>query len=55
MADEYRIILQPEAYEGMESDYEYIEEQSPDRAHEWAVGLMDAINSLKTFPGRAGE
>jgi len=36
----------------MESAYAYIEEQSPKRAHEWAVGLMDAINSLQTFPGR---
>lgn len=52
MADEYRIILQPEAYEGMESAYEYIEQQSPNNAHQWAVGLMDAINTLKTFPAR---
>ncbi len=36
----------------MESAYEYIEQDSPDRAHEWAVGLMDAIDTLKTFPGR---
>lgn len=52
MADEYRIILQPEALEGMNSAYEFIAEQSPDRAYEWANGLMDAIESLKTFPGR---
>lgn len=36
----------------MESAYQYIEQHSPERAHEWANGLMDAINSLKTFPGR---
>lgn len=52
MADEYRIMLQPEAYEGMESAYAYIKQQSPDNAYQWAVGLMDAINTLKTFPTR---
>ncbi len=36
----------------MESAYEYIEQQDPDHAHEWAIGLMDAINSLKVFPRR---
>ena len=53
MADEYRIILQPEAYAGMESAFDYISaEQSLSGAHEWATGLMDAINSLKMFPSR---
>jgi plasmid stabilization system protein ParE len=52
MASEYRIVLQPEAYEGMESAYEYIEHDSLENAHQWAVGIMDAINSLKTFPAR---
>jgi len=52
MADEYRIILQPEAYEGMERAYEYIERQSPESAHQWAIGLMDAIDTLKTFHTR---
>ncbi|HZT40560.1 MAG TPA: type II toxin-antitoxin system RelE/ParE family toxin [Chthonomonadaceae bacterium] len=52
MAEEYAIILQPEAYEGMESAYEFIEQQAPEYAHEWAIGLMEAIDSLKTFPGR---
>ena len=52
MAEEYRVILQPEAYEGMESAYEYIERDSPESAHQWAIGLMDAINSLRTFPRR---
>lgn len=52
MAEEYRIILQPEAYEGMERAYTYFEQDSPERAHRWAAGLMDAIDSLKTFPAR---
>ncbi|HXT37571.1 MAG TPA: type II toxin-antitoxin system RelE/ParE family toxin [Chloroflexota bacterium] len=52
MAEEYRIILQPEAYECMESAYQYIEQDSLDSAHQWAAGLMAAIDSLKTFPAR---
>lgn len=52
MAENYRIILQPEVYEGMESAYKYIEQESPESAHRWATGLMDAIDSLQTFPGR---
>ena len=52
MAEDYQIILQPEAYEGMESAYTYIEQDSPESAHRWATGLMEAINSLKIFPAR---
>jgi plasmid stabilization system protein ParE len=52
MANTYRIVLQPEAYEGMEGAYRYIERDSPERAHAWAIGLMAAINSLATFPAR---
>ena len=52
MNEEYRIILQPEAVEGMESAYRWIEADSPQRAHKWAKGLMDAIESLKVFPNR---
>jgi len=52
MPSAYRIVLQPEAFEGMETAYEYIEQDSPERAHRWAAGLMDAIDSLKTFPER---
>ncbi len=36
----------------MESAYEYIEQDSPESAHRWAAGLMEAIDSLKTLPLR---
>ncbi len=52
MAEEYQIIIQPEAYEGMENGYEYIEQDAPENAARWAVGLMDTISSLKVFPSR---
>jgi plasmid stabilization system protein ParE len=48
----YRIIIQPEAYEGMVSGYALIEQGSPESASQWALGLMDAISSLATFPAR---
>jgi len=52
MADTYRIILQPEAYDDMESSYAYLERDAPESAQQWAIGLMEAINSLDTFPSR---
>ncbi len=52
MVEEYRIILQPEAYAGMESGYAYIEQEAPESVQQWANGLIDAIHSLQTFPGR---
>jgi plasmid stabilization system protein ParE len=52
MADAYRIIMQPEAYDDMEGSYVYIERDAPESAQQWAVGLLEAINSLETFPSR---
>jgi plasmid stabilization system protein ParE len=52
MADTYRIVIQPEAFNGMESGYAYIEQYAPESAQQWATGLMDAITSLETFPAR---
>jgi len=52
MAEEYRIVLQPAAYEGMEAAYNYIEQESLTKAQQWANGLMDSINSLQTYPER---
>jgi plasmid stabilization system protein ParE len=52
MPERYRIILHPEAYEGMENAFEYIAQDSPESARKWAAGLMNAINSLDTFPAR---
>lgn len=52
MADTHQVILQPEAYEGMESAFTHIEQDSPERARAWAKGLMEAIDSLAIFPAR---
>jgi len=52
MDETYRIIIQPEAYAGMESGYAYIEQDAPESARQWAVGLLAAISSLSTFPKR---
>ncbi|MCW3100333.1 MAG: plasmid stabilization system protein [Chthonomonadaceae bacterium] len=52
MSDDFQIILQPEAAIGMESAYNWIEKDSPQRARKWMKGLMAAIESLKVFPRR---
>ena len=52
MTEEFHIILLPEAIDGIERAYQWIESASPQRAHKWAKGLMEAIYSLKIFPGR---
>lgn len=44
--------MQPEAYDDMEGSYAYIERDAPESAQQWAIGLMEAINSLETFPSR---
>jgi plasmid stabilization system protein ParE len=52
MSEDFRVILQPEAAEGMESAYRWIEAHSPHRARKWINGLMQAIASLEVFPSR---
>jgi plasmid stabilization system protein ParE len=52
MSEEFHILLQPEAVEGMESAYRWIEGDSPRGAHKWVKGLMEAIESLKFLPRR---
>jgi len=47
--------MQPEAYTAMENAYAHIERDSPQNAHKWAVGLMDAIQSLENFPNACGH
>ncbi len=32
MAEEYQIVIQPEAYDGMESGYAYLEQNAPESA-----------------------
>ena len=52
MSEEFQILIQPEAMEGIETAYRWIEADSPQRAHKWAKGLMEAIESLNFLPRR---
>jgi plasmid stabilization system protein ParE len=48
----YAVVIQPRANAEAEEAYQWIAEQSPERAANWFNGLREAIDSLKTFPHR---
>lgn len=50
----YRVILQPPAIDDIEQAYLWIKEQAPDAADRWFRGLMQAIDTLESFPHRCG-
>ncbi len=52
MAEVYRVIIQPEFVETMESAFNYIAADSIERARDWATSLMEAVYSLSEFPIR---
>jgi hypothetical protein len=52
VTETHRIVIQLEAFAGMESGYAYIEQDPPENARQWAIGRMAAIKSLATFPTR---
>lgn len=52
MDERFQVVLQPEAIEGMESAYHFIEAQSPNAADKWLTGLIEAVESLASFPNR---
>jgi plasmid stabilization system protein ParE len=47
-----RIIVQPFAEVEIEEGFQWLSDQSPDRAATWVAGLRKAIDSLRTFPRR---
>jgi plasmid stabilization system protein ParE len=48
----YRIVIQPAAQVAMEEAFRWVQERAPARAARWYNGLVEAINSLATFPER---
>jgi plasmid stabilization system protein ParE len=49
----YRIVIEPTAERGIRESIHWLHEQaSLDVAAKWLNGLNQAIDSLKTFPGR---
>jgi plasmid stabilization system protein ParE len=52
MAEGYRIIIRPEASENLDEIFAYIHNESPQNTTAVAVRLVDAIDSLNSFPRR---
>lgn len=50
----YRVIIQPTAEAEIEDAYERIAAEAPMAAARWYHGLIDAIDSLSSFPERCG-
>jgi plasmid stabilization system protein ParE len=51
---QYRLIIQPPAFEDLDEAYQWIKERSPGAAARWFNGFVDALNSLRTSPERHG-
>ena len=52
MSDKYRVIIQPEAEEGIKQAYFWVSNYSPRQARNWLKGLQKAILSLEQMPFR---
>ena len=52
MADEYRILLAKRVARDLESIFERIAKASPDNAARVVARILDAIETLKSFPHR---
>jgi plasmid stabilization system protein ParE len=53
MSERFRVVITPEAQEGIRHAYEWVSTYSPDSANVWMNGLFRAIQSLDTMPRRA--
>ena len=48
----YRILIQPPAADDLDAAYRWIARDSPRRAEAWLDGVVDAIQTLSSFPRR---
>ena len=49
----FRVDISPSALNDVEAAYLWLRKDSPAYSVEWFNGLLDAINSLETFPNVA--
>ncbi len=47
-----RVVLSPQAIEDIDATYAYIAQDDPARADDIMARILDAAQSLATFPGR---
>jgi len=50
----FRVIVTPEAQDGIRKAFDYIRERSPLNAARWLRGLYKQIDTLERFPRRCG-
>ena len=48
----FRVEIAPRALADVEAAFQYIRKDSPERAAQWLLGIIDAINSLEEMPAR---
>lgn len=51
---QYRLIMQPPAYDDLDEAYQWIRERAPEAAAQWFNGFVAALDSLTTSPERCG-
>ena len=50
----YRLVIQPPAFDDLDTAYQWINERAPEAAARWFNGFVDALNSLTKSPERCG-
>ena len=52
MPEQYRVIIQPEAEQGIKQAYYWVSKYSPRQARQWLEGIYQAVMSLGKMPLR---
>lgn len=52
MPQQYRVIIQPEAEQGIKQAYYWVSKYSPRQARQWLEGIYKAVMSLEKMPLR---
>ncbi len=52
MSEKYRVIIQPEAEQGIKQAYYWVSKYSPRQARQWLEGIYQAVMSLEKMPLR---
>lgn len=51
---QYRLIIQPSAFDDLDEAYQWVRERAPEAAARWFNGFVEALSSLTTSPDRCG-
>ncbi|MBM3745580.1 MAG: type II toxin-antitoxin system RelE/ParE family toxin [Acidobacteria bacterium] len=48
----FHVEIAPRALADLEAAFQFIRKDSPERAAQWLLGIIDAVNSLEEMPAR---